>query len=393
MNSLLQIRDRQAGLSLIELLVAMAIGLVVTLATSTVLLNFEGNKRKMTSVNDVNQTGAYITYVLDRALRSAGSSFASRGVSAFGCSINASRDGVAILPSPGALPAPFAGLNTNFRLAPVIIYPGQSEAGSDVLAYMKGSHGFGESPSMVISGSITSNDLRLQNTLGWRNNDIALVIQQNSGCMVQQVGGPGFAGSTNQTLPFTGRYFNAAGTNMDLTAYGAGGANTYVAAIGNAEDNRPEFQVVGVGADNVLSSFDLLRFDGAATAPQVIADGVVEMRALYGIDINSDGVLDRWISPTAAGYTPASLLAGTPTARVTLRTIVAIRLGLILRTSTVEKEAVNAPTVSLFSDLGALAYALNLSGDEQLIRHRTVEVTIPLRNVAANHPNQDPTDQ
>jgi type IV pilus assembly protein PilW len=393
MSALHRTRDPQVGLSLIELLVAMAIGLVVTLATSTVLLNFEGNKRKMTSVNDVNQTGAYITYVLDRAVRSAGSGFASRGISAYGCSINASRSGTAVLPSPGVLPEPFANLNTNFRLAPVIIYAGQSEAGSDVLAYMKGNHGFGETPSMVISGSITANDLRLQNTLGWRNNDIALVIQQGSGCMIQQVGGAAFAGSTNQTLPFNGTYFNAAGTNMNLTGFGAGGANTYVAALGNAVDNRPEFQVIGVGAGNVLSSFDLLRFDGVAATPQVIADGVVELRALYGVDNNNDGVRDGWVSPSAAGWTPADLLDGSAAARASLGRIVAIRLGLILRTSTPEKEAVSAPTINLFSDLGALQYTRTLSSDEQLLRHRTVETTVPLRNVLDTNLSPPPTDQ
>jgi type IV pilus assembly protein PilW len=388
MNTQNHMTARQQGFSLIELLVAMVIGLVVTLAASSVLLNFEGNKRKMTSVNDINQAGAYISYVLDRSVRSAGSGFASRG-DAFGCSINASRDNTAILPAPQALPAPFAALDRNFRLAPVLIYAGASESGSDVVAFMKGSHGFGESPALVVPGSVTATQVRMLNTLGWRNNDMALVLQQGQGCLIEQVSGAGFAGSTDQVLPFNGAYYTAAGTNVDLADFGgAGGGDTYVAALGNVVDNRPEFQVVGVGADNTLFSYDLLRFEGAGTAPQTIADGVVELRAVYGIDANTDGVRDGWVSPSAAGFTSASLLDGTAAATNRLRSIVAVRIGLILRTSTPEKEAVSPAELTLFSDLGpALEQKRTLTANERLFRHRTIELTVPLRNVLTSNLN------
>lgn len=376
------ITARQQGFSLIELLVAMAIGLVVTLAASSVLLNFEGNKRKMTSVNDVNQAGAYISYVLDRSVRSAGSGFASRGRDAFGCSINASRSGAAILPSPLALPAPFASLDRNFRLAPVVIYAGASEAGSDVLAFMKGSHGFSESPTLIIPGSVTSAQLRMLNTLGWRNNDMALVLQRGRGCLIEQVSGAGFVGSSGQILPFAGTYYTAAGTNVSLGDFVGGGGDTYVAALGNVVDNRPEFQVVGVGANNALFSYDLLRFEGANTVPQTITDGVVELRAVYGIDTNRAGVRDAWVSPSAAGWTSASLLDGSAAASDRLRSIVAVRIGLILRTSAPDKDIVSPPTLNLFSDLGtALEQTRTLSNDERRFRHRTIELTVPLRNV------------
>ena len=51
----------------------------------------ESSKRSTTSVNDINQTAAYVTYVMDRHLRSAGSGFAQRWSDAFGCILNAAR--------------------------------------------------------------------------------------------------------------------------------------------------------------------------------------------------------------------------------------------------------------------------------------------------------------
>ena len=57
---------RSRGFSLIELMVGVAIGLVLTLAIFQVLVTSEGRKRSLTGVNDVSQSGAYSVYVLDR---------------------------------------------------------------------------------------------------------------------------------------------------------------------------------------------------------------------------------------------------------------------------------------------------------------------------------------
>ena len=71
-------RRRARGFSLVELMVSMVIGLVLTMAITVVLVRSESSKRSTTSVNDINQTAAYVTYVMDRHLRSAGSGFAQR---------------------------------------------------------------------------------------------------------------------------------------------------------------------------------------------------------------------------------------------------------------------------------------------------------------------------
>jgi type IV pilus assembly protein PilW len=113
---------------------------------------------------------------------------------------------------------------------------------------------------------------------------------------------------------------------------------------------------------------------------------VVELRAVYGIDENDDGVRDGWASPSAAGWTSASLLNGSATATNLLRSIVAVRIGLILRTSAPDKEVVSPTELKLFSDLGgALEQTRTLTADERLFRHRTVELTVPLRNVLTSN--------
>ena len=71
------IYSKQSGFSLIELLVAMIIGLIVSLAVYTVLTTFEARKRTTTSVNDTSQANTYALYQLDKKLRSAGSGFSA----------------------------------------------------------------------------------------------------------------------------------------------------------------------------------------------------------------------------------------------------------------------------------------------------------------------------
>ena len=64
-----------------------------------------------------------------------------------------------------------------------------------------------------------------------------------------------------------------------------------------------------------------------------------------------------------------------------LRQILALRVGMVLRTDRYEKENVSPETVTLFSDLPtAVHYARTLSLDERQLRTRAVEFTVPLRN-------------
>lgn len=388
------VRRAGAGVSLVELLVAMAIALVLTLAVANVMTHSEGAKRSTTSVNDVNQTGAYVAYILDRALRSAGSGYVQRWRDVFGCAINASRNDKQILPAPAAFSAPFDTVPTQLRVAPVLISKGADDTGSDVLIVMTGSGGFGETGQSVNPGSVSLNAVRLPNTLGWRGNDLLLVAERGLGCMVQQVQSS-FEGSVDQQLAFGGTFYSASGKNVSLTSFGSAGSSTYAIALGNADTNPPLFQMFGVGENDTLLSYDLLGITATDAVP--LAEGVVQIRALYGIDTNGDGKLDEWVDPSD-DYKIDTLLDGTVASQQKLRSIVAVRIGVILRSSLIEADRLTDPnarrfddkdrnlvapkTIELFRDLGdSFVATRTLSGDERKRRHRAVELTIPLRNM------------
>lgn len=388
----------EMGLSLVELLVAMAIALVLTLAVANVMTHSEGSKRTTTSVNDANQTGAYVSYVLNRAIRSAGSGYAQRWAEVFGCRMNVSRDNTQILPRLEPFPAPFQNVPQKLGVAPVLIAKGADETASDALIVMTGSGGIGETGQPVVAGTIEADRFSMHNTLGWAKNDLLLVAQANVGCMLQQVHG-NFTGPPETTLTLAGRYYSPAGATVGLANFAEGSDTTYAIKLGNADnDNPPLFQMFGVDANATLVSYDLLQLAaGEATVP--LAEGVVQIRALYGVDTNGDHRVDNWVDPSAGDYEINTLLNGSAASLANLKNIVAVRIGLILRSSLIESDRLADPnarrlgdddrrfvapkSIDLFDDLNGegLKYTRELSDDERRQRHRAVEVTIPLRNM------------
>lgn len=392
MSTLPRKRATNAGFSLVELMVSMVIALVLTLVISRVMIDHEGSKRSTTTLNDANQNGALAAYELDRFIRSAGSGFMQSWLptagSSLGCRINAKRGSDVLLPRPSAFPEPFGGVPGDVRLAPVIIHQGTN---SDALTVLAGTAGFAEVSRAIlgVSASTSPPTLRLANTLGWQQDDLVLVSAGSGECMLQQVGA--VAPGTTDLLPLAGSYFSTSGTKVNLDYYGAETtAPPFAIALGNistdkTRNNPPEFKLFGVDpTQHTLVSYDVLT-QAIAEAPVPLADGVVAIRALYGIDNNLDGVQDAgnagWQPPTGT-FASTALLEGSSTAQESLRRIVSVRIGLIMRTSQVERKQIydKGTKLDLFKDVGQTT-SYELTGDELYIRHRTIEVTIPLRNV------------
>jgi len=382
------------GFSLVELLVVIVIVLMMSLAIFGVMSSSEGKKRTMTSVNDINQAGNYAMYQIEKNVRGAGSGFAQDWAQLFGCQLSASLSGQQILPFiNGTMAAPFKALGTallgKFSLAPLIIAKGMSTPNisgqaSDVLILMSGTAGYGEVPTTFTSIA-SSSQLNLINTVAFNPNDLVLLADQSgvagAPCMIEQVSPTfvvGAAAAAITALPLAGNYYaNPIGT-ADFTSFSN---NALAMNLGNAISNMPNFQLIGVGDNDVLYQYDLLQGSSFNT-PTPVADGVFELHALYGVDTVGDGLVHAWVDPGSVGYDYLTLEGAN--AGATLFKIKAVRIGLITRTSLMEKATIPPATtgpLTLFSDLGAaLTYTRVLNPTEQNFRYRTVELTIPLRN-------------
>lgn len=410
--------SRSAGVTLIELLVALVISMMLLLAIYQVLSFSEGRKRSTTSVNDVNEASTYSAAVLDNLIRSAGSGFAPIATYAYGCKISAARGGAAILPG-ATLPAPFASVNPTgtlgtFRLAPILIVPDATTPNisgqkSDVLIVMSGAAGLGNLPANVsLNPGTGATAVTLDNTYSYSSNDLVLVTDSTIAtggsihdCAVEQVSSS-FAGGTATSLPFAGTYAQALGS-FD--------ASTMVTSLGNVVNNNPPIMtLIGVGDNNTLYSYDLLQTSGVTT-PSVLADSVFEIHAIYGVDSTGGGTVDSWYSPkvpsaSTATYGTSALMAGTSTAQGLLSQIKAVRLGIIFRSSLQETSAADSNTpactsvtasspnqngcvgpskVVFFSGMtdksaNDISVTRSFTNAERIYRYRTAEFIIPVRN-------------
>lgn len=382
---------KQHGFSLIELMVGLVIGLLMSLVVYNALSVSEGRKRTTTSLNDINQAGSYAIYQLDKLIRSAGSGFTGGGdqVAAdysYGCRLDMALGGAQLTPAT-TFPSPFASVSTTIRVAPVIIYDGAAGAGGDVIVTMAGNAGLGESPTGFSSLASTAT-LHLINHAGIRANDVVLLADKGaaiSPCLMQQVASTFTPIAGGSTVPLAGNYYSAITNGRSVSDFTA---TAQAVNLGQA----PNLNMFGVTASG--SSYNLMRYDlmqnrqNSAISPNpnpsVYIDGVYQMQALYGVDTSPATSSLAWIAPTGT-FSSASLLTGTLAAAATLKRIKAIKIGVVMRTSLLEREAVSGgpeqavsnSTLTLFNDT-PFPITVNLS--PTTYRYRAFEAVIPLRN-------------
>jgi type IV pilus assembly protein PilW len=394
---------KHKGMTLVELLVAMTIGLGITLAITSVLIASENHKRTTISTNDAQQTGSYAYYALDKALRGAGSGIAESAfpsdVGVLGCNLHAGTVPV-ILPHAGAFPAPFAnflgGAAGTLNVAPVLIGKQQSPDGNSDIIMVMGGSGSAGGVSRQITGGGNATTATLDNSVGFANNDLILVSQSGvADCLLEQVAPL----PTTPTLALAGVYYTATGGTASMVTLAANTAS-FVTPIGNADANNVQFMLFGVDSNHTLYSYDLLQnlkayLGTGGDSAQAIADGVVQINALYGIDTTGHGIQDEWADPSGAGAWDVNTVMTHP---AKMKQIVSVRVALVVRGEYYDTKrdgsgapvAVSPPTLTLFNGLRSgpstapgpsLAQTVNLNATDQQFRYRVFEFTVPLRNM------------
>jgi type IV pilus assembly protein PilW len=294
----------------------------------------------------------------------------------------------ALLAPATAFPAPFNLVSTSIKVAPVIIYAGAAGAGGDVIVTMAGNAGLGEAP-ISFPDTPTAAAVNLSNHAGVRANDILLLTDISppsvagvvditavgvAPCLMEQVDSTfiPIAGD-NKIVPLAGKYYLATIDGHSATDYTSDSSSKQVINLGAS----PNLNMYAVGPNNTLMKYDLMQnlqsnSTLANANPGIYVDGVYQMKALYGV---GPAPL-TWFAPTGA-FSAASLLTGTAAAKKNLKSIKAIKVGVVMRTSLLERETVNASSLILFSDTG-LPVTVDLS--PTTFRYRSFEAVIPLRN-------------
>jgi type IV pilus assembly protein PilW len=291
----------QRGLSVVELMISIAVGLVVVGAMTTLFVNSSNNRRSLDRSADILENGHYALDLLKKELSLAG------------------YYGTMSIPPAGATTDEPCSVNVNAETTPPTAWDS---------SFLIHAHGSNQSETAALPSSLPCIDgLRKANT-------DAIFIQRASTCVAGFPAEPGcqaLAGNTAYLqVSECGDEYNATPFVLAITpdspptSSAAPGAYTLKKRLdgsldcgttGTAPIRKLYRSIYYIGTDNGGGGSDsrLWRMDlGAASAANPggtftftqLADGIDNMQLEYGIDDNGDGSPDRYSSTPAAADWP-----------------------------------------------------------------------------------------
>jgi type IV pilus assembly protein PilW len=364
------------GMSLVEILAAMLIGLIGMTIIMQVFSVSEGRKRTTTGTSDAQITGNLALFTIETEMRSAGYGMITSDSNMLGCTTiaydsNRSTD------------------DFNFTMAPVLITNGAGGAPDQVTII------YGDSPQAVdgakfSAGANPADDFPLGNAAGIRLGSIAVASDPGAGVNCGMVEVTGFAaGAVNNIEHDNGAsytYTNEFGFPVTITAtrnkpggLSVGGAFTDDALLFPL--GRSPTVITYLVNNNRLESRTLIPYnaaqdaDGDDLSEAEIAGGVVQFQAQYGKDTDADRIVDTWDQTTPA--TNADWLQ-----------VLAVRFALLVRSQQFERDPVTTVAPTWFGG----AYTMtNVDGtadsnpgddnDWRHYRYRNYQTVVPLRNM------------
>ncbi len=353
-----------AGFTLVEVMVAVTIGLIILAAVSQIFATSRLSYKLEENLARVQENGRFAMEFLSRDLRMAGYAGCVNVNQALNASANytASNGLTNTLNAPEYVFAPqmhiqgyeWTSAGTWSPGLPGFL-AGKVRDETDVILIRRGS----EQEAHRVTAAITAgNDITVADTVAEPNTieqddiiligdcsgvDVVRVTTVNSGAGVAALEHVAAGGEGNNASGTLSKDYDDKAEVMKLTmrAY-------YVGT--RASDNMP-----------VLMSVDMVK--GAWGTPQELIEGIESMQILYGEDTDANGSADEYRLP--ANVTDWSR-------------VVSIRIGLLARTPTQSGQDVDGKTYSLLSDAGTVDDYNSPSDKHQ---RRIFSSTIQVRNL------------
>lgn len=380
---------------MIELMVAMVIGLIGVIIIFQVFETSEGVRRTTASGGDAQQNGAISLYLIERDLRNAGMGFNDTAYA--GCNMSGT-DSLRV-------PASFPTAPATMPMVPVLITPGAAATNPDQITVFYGSQN-----QVAASTDITQNmasptqALKVRGRFGYRTGDLLLVLDPTGvlPCVFAEATAlptptsvP--VGTLDQVYHDTASYqLTAGGATVTARFNPAGGlGNSYgnansangarVFNLGNLYDaNNATLPVYNTYAivSNSLTVSNAFVVSGGAPTVNSIADNIVHLHAQYGVDDGvpagttaNDGKVDRYIN-TVPNW----------------QQIRSVRVAVVARSAMPEKPSGGAAaacdtttdgtagTPDLRPTWSGGAFDLSADPNWKCYRYRVFETTVPVRN-------------
>jgi type IV pilus assembly protein PilW len=351
----------QRGVSLIELMVGLVIGLIATVVIAQVLLASEARRRTTSSGSDAQVSGALALYALQRDVQAGGYGLTG-SATGLGCEIRAQRNNV----------------NYTFTLAPVLINEGAGGLPDRVTVMTSAKLSFALPARIRVDHPRTSAVFFVNSTVGVDEGDLMVavpgVIDANNWCSVFNVTN---LGGNDQIVHNSGNNgpWNQPGGQTIFPNDG------YQASNGSYVINLGQFETRAYGI-NAAGALEMATFSTSSvtTRTDEVAADIVNLQALYGKDTNADGTVDQYDTAT-------------PTTAAGWSQVLALRLAVVARSPQREKENVtaaqplwdvgSAATVSGSAACGSsncLTLKVDHLPDWQRYRYKVYDSVVPLRN-------------
>jgi type IV pilus assembly protein PilW len=361
------------GFSLVEMMVGIVVGLVGLLVVYKTLSVWDTSSRTTVSGGEAQVAGTLGMFSIERDIKLAGMGFGEAASAVMGCTVHGTDSG---------------GRVVDFPMYPVQIASSPS-GGPDAINVLAGNSSFFVSAG-AFSGSTGSTKYVTQRA-GFRNGDVAIVAGNATGA----------AGSSQCQLIQVTDNANVDGHTIEHVQGAFAPDPVYGAASGVAQFNgavasAPAFTsgtMYNLGPTPTWNRWEVVggvlkRTDNLQGTPEMdVAEGVVDMRALYGIDLDGSHTI-----------TNAEWTAATPT---DWTAVLAVRVALLVRSRQFEKPSTAATTAvtATAPEWGPAASRVpftmgNVSGGAdtygpndavadnwRYYRYRVYEKVIPLRNM------------
>lgn len=348
---------RPRGFTLIEMMVGIVIALVGSLVIFQTVIVSDSRSRTTTSGGEAQMTGVLAMYNLERDIRLAGMGFGTAPWQVMGCHpvvTDTRRAGLAFDPL--------------LRLAPVQII--HSDTAPDEIRVFYGNSSFFVDAQPFQAAAATV--IRAQRRYGFQTGDLVVMAGAfgtktgSAPCKLVQITKNDDADEVtleHGTAQYANFYTNSP-QNANFNVAGADAAFDGKPGLLFNLGNGPRVNRWSIAGSRVLQWRDELAVATGTPVDFQVADGVIDLKAQYGVDSDRDGVVDSWTFDDPVDWT----------------TVRAVRVAVLVRSAQSEPGQVT-PAAPKWSggDFGMS----NGNGivDWRTYRYRVYEREIPLRNM------------
>ncbi len=393
------IRLKTQGFSIVELMVAIVIGMLALMFVTRTMVSFETNRRDSLGGSDSMQNGIAAMFTLENEATQAG--WGLNHPLVMGCNAAFSdTQGYQLRNSGGIIPN---------ALSPIIINTAATPGNPDIITFYSGSAFSGSgSYSLATDVAANTNVIALNDPTGYglSRGDVVVIAETNGNCTIAQAAAdpaPGFIGATQVAN------VNLAGARFSR----AGGVPNVILA----DTNRTKVVNLGPGATLAFRTWSVANgrlmlqstnVAGTGAAAQPVVSNIVSLKAQYGFDTRVGAAftpqlgmrVGQW-SNTLIDADGDGTIGNAPTGnfRGDFAHVAAIRLAIVARSKEPEKpnpgtgvcDATPAQ-IQVFTSVepvGAIApppITLNVAvpGDPvpwQCYHYKVFETIVPLRNI------------